>query len=146
MVRAVWRRFAFKLNPSKLALTPNNLAAVHGSELVETEIQRLRQLSGIGSKFYAYAKASQIVYRAIMDVVPEDEDLSRVVNLRPLQPPLFHLRPSSLALTMSSPAPVFATFRAMLDGAAAELDQSGLQDAIAGGFPFVHGALLLRGY
>jgi hypothetical protein len=113
MVRAVWRRFSFKLNTSKLALTPDNLAALYGSEVVETEIQRLRQLIGIGSKFYAYAKAGQIMHRAIMHVVPEDEDLARVVNLRPLQASLFHLRPSSLALPMSSPAPVFATFRPM---------------------------------
>jgi hypothetical protein len=72
-------------------LTPDNFAAVYGSEVVEAEIQGVRKFFNVKSELDADTKSGDVVHCAIVHGFPANKDLPGMTDLGTLPPSFFHL-------------------------------------------------------
>jgi hypothetical protein len=68
-------RWVFKSDARYVFLTPDCLADVNRAEIVEAEIERVRQFISFKSELDAKAETCKIMYQALVYAVILDQDL-----------------------------------------------------------------------
>ena len=88
-----------------VVLAPDRLADVNGMEIVEAEIESVRQLFGFEGKLDAKAKTRNIVNQTRVDALILNHDLCGMVSPGTLYSSVFHLTIRSLRSEPPEPVP-----------------------------------------